>query len=145
MAKSSHEQILHAYTFVYAAACAATKISILLFYQRIFLSGVSSPSSSAVSFFTISLAAGYFLSLAYPVIVWATMANACRPLAYYWDQFVGAEGTCIDLDAFYLALGVVNMGNDVVVLLIPIPQIFKLQMSGRKKLAVCGVMLLGSL
>ncbi|KAF6826537.1 pth11-like integral membrane protein [Colletotrichum musicola] len=130
---------LYAYTFIYASSCAATKISILLFYQRIFLPGPSTSLS-----FKLSLAAGYFLSLAYPVIVWATMANACRPIAYYWEQFVGAEGECIDLNVFYLALGIVDMGYDVVVLLIPIPQILKLQMSGRKKVAVCGVMLLGS-
>ncbi|KAF6838787.1 pth11-like integral membrane protein [Colletotrichum plurivorum] len=132
-------KILYAYTFIYASSCAATKISILLFYQRIFLPGPSTSLS-----FKLSLAAGYFLSLAYPVIVWATMANACRPIAYYWDQFIGAEGECINLNVFYLALGIVNMGNDVVVLLIPIQQILKLQMSGRKKVAVCGVMLLGS-
>lgn len=73
------------------------------------------------------------------------MANACRPLSFYWNQFVGEEGKCIDINTFYLALAIINMVNDVIVLLIPIPQILKLQMSGRKKAAVCSIMLLGSL
>ncbi|KAJ0327643.1 hypothetical protein COL5a_005612 [Colletotrichum fioriniae] len=132
-------KILYAYTFIYGTACAATKISILLFYQRIFLlSTASSPS------FKFSLVAGYVLSIAYPIIIWATMANACRPLSFYWNQFVGEEGKCIDINTFYLALAIINMVNDVIVLLIPIPQILKLQMSGRKKAAVCSIMLLGS-
>ncbi|KAK1676801.1 hypothetical protein BDP55DRAFT_608412 [Colletotrichum godetiae] len=132
-------QILYAYTFIYGTACAATKISILLFYQRIFLlSTASSPS------FKISLTLGYVLSIAYPIIIWATMANACSPISFYWNQFVGEQGKCIDINTFYLALAIINMVNDVIVLLIPIPQILKLQMSGRKKAAVCSIMLLGS-
>ncbi|UQC78764.1 uncharacterized protein CLUP02_04241 [Colletotrichum lupini] len=136
---SPKPQILYAYTFIYGTACAATKISILLFYQRIFLlSTASSPS------FKFSLVAGYVLSVAYPIIIWATMANACRPLSFYWNQFVGEQGKCIDINSFYLALAIINMVNDIIVLLIPIPQILKLQMSGRKKAAVCSIMLLGS-
>ncbi|KAL2884411.1 hypothetical protein SGCOL_000357 [Colletotrichum sp. CLE4] len=132
-------KILYAYTFIYGTACAATKISILLFYQRIFLlSTASSPS------FKISLTLGYVLSIAYPIIIWATMANACSPISFYWNQFVGEQGKCIDINTFYLALAIINMVNDVIVLLIPIPQILKLQMSGRKKAAVCSIMLLGS-
>ncbi|KAK0376062.1 hypothetical protein CLIM01_06585 [Colletotrichum limetticola] len=133
-------KILYAYTFIYGTACAATKISILLFYQRIFLLSTASSSS-----FKFSLIAGYVLSIAYPIIIWTTMANACRPLSFYWNQFVGEQGRCIDINSFYLALAIINMVNDIIVLLIPIPQILKLQMSGRKKAAVCSIMLLGSL
>ncbi|KAG7050893.1 Pth11-like integral membrane protein [Colletotrichum scovillei] len=132
-------QILYAYTFIYGTACAATKISILLFYQRIFLLSTASSQS-----FKFSLVAGYVLSVAYPIIIWATMANACRPLSFYWNQFVGEQGKCININTFYLALAIINMVNDVIVLLIPIPQILNLQMSGRKKAAVCSIMLLGS-
>ncbi|KAK1462104.1 hypothetical protein CMEL01_14071 [Colletotrichum melonis] len=132
-------KILYAYTFIYGTACAATKISILLFYQRIFLLSTASSSS-----FKFSLIAGYVLSIAYPIIIWTTMANACRPLSFYWNQFVGEQGRCIDINSFYLALAIINMVNDIIVLLIPIPQILKLQMSGRKKAAVCSIMLLGS-
>ncbi|OBR14431.1 Pth11-like integral membrane protein [Colletotrichum higginsianum IMI 349063] len=129
-------KILYAYTFVYGSACAATKISILLFYQRIFVSNIPS--------FKISLILGYFLSITYPIVIWATMGNACKPLPFYWNQFVGEQGTCLDLNTFYLALGIINMINDIIVLVIPIPQVLKLQMSGRRKLAVCSIMLLGS-
>ncbi|KAK1982178.1 hypothetical protein LZ30DRAFT_749508 [Colletotrichum cereale] len=108
-------EILYAYTFVYGSACAAIKISILLFYQRIFVSTVYS--------FKISLIVGYFLSISYPIIIWTTMGNACKPVSFYWNQFIGERGECIDINTFYLALGIINMLNDILVLLIPIPQI----------------------
>ncbi|WYZ40792.1 hypothetical protein EsH8_IV_001133 [Colletotrichum jinshuiense] len=129
-------KILYAYTFVYGSACAATKISILLFYRRIFVTTVTS--------FRVSMIFGYFLSAAYPIVIWATMGNACKPLSFYWNQFIGEQGKCIDINTFYLALGIINMLNDIIVLMIPIPQILKLQMSAKKKFAVCGIMLLGS-
>lgn len=76
-----------------------------------------------------------------------TMATCCQPVSYYWNQFGGgAPGTCIDdVKQFFLALGVLNMLNDVLVAAIPIPQIMKLQMSAKKKAAISGIILLGSL
>jgi hypothetical protein len=73
------------------------------------------------------------------------MAGACRPVAYFWTQFSGAKGTCIDINRFFLALGILNMLNDFIVLTIPFPRIIKLQMTLRKKLAICGILAVGIL
>ncbi|KAJ9149249.1 Pth11-like integral membrane protein [Pleurostoma richardsiae] len=129
-------KILFAYTFLYAASCATTKISILLFYQRIF--------TTQDKFFRMLVAFGYFLSFSYPVVIWVTMGTACKPVSHFWTQFGGTAGTCIDTNKFFLALGIVNMITDFYILLIPIPQILKLQMSTKKKLGVTGIMMLGS-
>lgn len=127
------------YTFIYAAAVSTTKISILFFYYRIF-------QKQAGSLFLICLGIGSFMAAAYPIIVWTTMSTACRPASFFWEEFTGVEGTCpISISDFFLALGVINMVNDIVVLLIPIPQIWKLQMSVRKRLGVIGILTLGSL
>lgn len=130
-------QILHSYTFVYAAACASTKVSILCFYIRIF-TPLDRYSRYAIAF-------GFFLTISYPIVVWVTMGNCCRPISFYWNQFIGAKGTCIDVNTFFLALGIVNMLNDFIVLLIPIPRILKLQMTNRKKLAISAIMAVGIL
>ncbi|KAH7128033.1 pth11-like integral membrane protein [Dactylonectria estremocensis] len=129
-------KLLYAYTYVYASACAMTKISILFFYLRIFTNGDV--------LFKLSMGLGFFLSISYPFIIWITMANCCKPVSFYWLQFTGATGTCIDVNKFFLALGIINMLADVIVLIIPIPQILKLQMSRKKKAGVSGIMLLGS-
>ncbi|WZH48505.1 pth11-like integral membrane protein [Fusarium acuminatum] len=128
-------KILFGYTFLYSASCAIIKISILLFYGRIF------PMTEPV--FRTSIIFGYFLSISYPIVVWVTMGNACRPIEHFWTQFSGTEGKCIDINKFFLALGIINMINDFYVLLIPIPQIFQLQMSMRKRLGITSIMMLG--
>lgn len=73
------------------------------------------------------------------------MASACKPLHYFWDRFSGVTGTCIDTATFFLALGIINLLNDIVVLAIPIPHIWTLQMSKQRRLAVIGILLLGGL
>jgi hypothetical protein len=73
------------------------------------------------------------------------MANACKPVSFFWNQFIGAEGKCIDINAFFLALGIMNMLVDVVVLVVPIPRILALNMTARKKWGVSGILLLGGL
>ncbi|KAF5650626.1 Pth11-like integral membrane [Fusarium sp. NRRL 52700] len=128
-------KILFGYTFLYAASCAVIKISILLFYGRIFV--------STELLFALSMKFGYFLSISYPIVVWVTMGNVCRPLDHFWTQFAGTKGTCIDINTFFLALGIINMINDFYILLIPIPHIFRLQMSLRKRIGVAGILMLG--
>ncbi|SCN83349.1 related to integral membrane protein [Fusarium fujikuroi] len=123
-------KILFGYTFLYSASCAVIKISILLFYGRIFV--------STELLFSLSMKFGYFLSISYPIVIWITMGNVCRPLGHFWTQFAGTNGTCIDINTFLLALGIINMINDFYILLIPIPHIFRLQMSLRKKIGVAG-------
>ncbi|PYH28536.1 uncharacterized protein BO87DRAFT_402153 [Aspergillus neoniger CBS 115656] len=115
-------KILLTYTFMYAAGCSAYKLSILFFYRRIFVV-VHQPLS-----LRISVLIGFVLALSYPVIVWVAMGNCCQPLSYFWNQFQGASGTCIDTDTFFLATGIINM----------------LQMNRRKKIAVYLILALGS-
>ncbi|GKZ23584.1 hypothetical protein AbraIFM66951_009857 [Aspergillus brasiliensis] len=131
-------QILYIYVMVYSAVCAASKISILFFYRRVFM------ASHADISLRIGIYFGFFLTLSYPIIICVTMATACKPASYFWNQFGGASGTCIDTDTFFLALGIINMLNDIVVLLIPFPQIAKLQMNRRKKVAISGILAVGS-
>ncbi|BCR98090.1 uncharacterized protein AKAW2_31409S [Aspergillus luchuensis] len=131
-------RILYIYVMVYSAVCAASKVSILFFYRRVFM------ASHADLSLRIGIYLGFFLTLSYPIIICVTMATACKPASYFWDQFGGASGTCIDTDTFFLALGIINMLNDIVVLLIPFPQIAKLQMNRRKKVAISGILAVGS-
>ncbi len=95
--------------------------------------------------FTIMFYLAGFLVATYPIIMWITMACACRPMSFYWNQYIGAtDGVCIDVLAFFLAFGIVNMVIDVAILTVPIPLIMRLQLNFRKKISVSGIMLLGS-
>jgi hypothetical protein len=135
--KPTSIQFLFSYTFVYASSCTCTRLSILLFYRRVF-----SPLEATLR---AALIFGTFLTLSYPIIIWVTMGNACKPVTYFWTQFSGTQGECINVNQFFLAAGILNMLNDFIILVIPFPRIIKLQMTARKKLAICCIMAVGIL
>ncbi|KAF4337767.1 integral membrane protein [Fusarium beomiforme] len=60
-------------------------------------------------------------------------------------HFKGTEGTCIDVGHFFVILAIINLITNVIVLLIPVPEVLKLQMSMEKKAAVFGILALGGL
>ncbi|RAH79599.1 hypothetical protein BO86DRAFT_449542 [Aspergillus japonicus CBS 114.51] len=65
-------RLLCSYTFIYAFSCTCTRLSILCFYWRVF-----SPLKPILK---VALLFGAFLTLSYPIIVWVTMSNSCKPL-----------------------------------------------------------------
>ncbi|KAI8625679.1 hypothetical protein F5Y19DRAFT_240979 [Xylariaceae sp. FL1651] len=130
-------RLLYSYTYIYAGSVSFTKISILLFYRRLFERGTK--------WFHIRLAFAAFFSVGYLLSIWSVAAGLCRPTEFFWTQFTGGTGKCLDINASFLSLTVLNLVADLLVLIVPIPEILALQMTTKKKVAVCGVMLLGGL
>lgn len=116
-----------------------TKISVLLLYARIF--GITQGN------FRINLWVTGAVTVAYPLTVFVGMLAACQPISHFWRRLAGeTAGRCVlNTRLFYMILGIINLVLNVWILVIPIPQILKLQMSRRNKAAVCGLMLLGGL
>ncbi|KAK8017132.1 hypothetical protein PG991_008208 [Apiospora marii] len=133
-------KMVYAEPWIYATAVTVTRVSILLLYHRLFDTNTTSNMLYVwQTRFAIALTA------AYPLVMYIVMSVACRPLSHYWMQYLGeTEGTCIEVMKFYLAFGVLNMANDIVILVLPIPTIAKLHMDWRKKLSIMGIMLLGA-
>ncbi|KAH9218779.1 hypothetical protein DL95DRAFT_457982 [Leptodontidium sp. 2 PMI_412] len=127
------QQILLAYVIIYALAVNFTKLSIVLFYRRIF------GMNWGLWFCT-------FLVVSYCVTVIATIVVSCQSLEYFWTQFTtpGATGHCINVSLFFFANGIWAMLVDFCILIVPIPVILKLQMPKSQKLAVMLILLLGS-
>ncbi|PQE30554.1 integral membrane protein [Rutstroemia sp. NJR-2017a WRK4] len=137
-------KVVFAEPWVYAASVTSTKISVLLLYRRLFYTG-DGDMLVINRIFTMMYWGATFFTCVYPLIMWIVMAVACRPLNFFWTQYAGAtEGKCINYLQFFLIFGIVNMVNDVIILLVPIPRILKLHMNKRKKVSVAGIMLLGS-
>ncbi|ETS79168.1 hypothetical protein PFICI_09021 [Pestalotiopsis fici W106-1] len=135
---STASKLLFAHTYIFAAAVTFTKISVLLLYKRIFVTGTLS--------FSICIWTAGVITCAYPLTLAIGMANCCKPVSFYWTRFAGnTEGSCpLDVGTFFVALAIINVFLDAFILAIPIPQIVRLQMSTRKKISICGLMLLGS-
>ncbi|PVH85246.1 hypothetical protein DL98DRAFT_546260 [Cadophora sp. DSE1049] len=127
-------KILFAYVMIYGLAVSFTKLSIVLFYRRIF--GMN---------WGLWLCA--FLVVAYCVTVIVTILMSCQPPEYFWTQYTtpGATGHCINVSLFSFANGIWAMLVDVCILIVPVPVILKLQMPKSQKLAVMLILLLGSL
>ncbi|KAI8945137.1 hypothetical protein F4801DRAFT_569430 [Xylaria longipes] len=130
-------KLLYSYTFIYAGSVSFTKLSILLFYRRLFERGSK--------WFHIRLGFAAFFTTGYLLSIWSVAAALCQPVEFFWTKFLGANGKCLDINASFLSLTVLNLVADLLVLVVPIPEILALQMSPKKKLGVCGVMLLGGL
>ncbi|KAL5356324.1 hypothetical protein BJX96DRAFT_171508 [Aspergillus floccosus] len=126
-------KILFAYVMIYATAVTFTKASIVLFYGRIFG-------------FRWSLGIGLFLVIGYWITIIVTINVACRPLPYFWLLYTDptAKGVCIDVPKFFFGNGIAAMLIDVIILCMPMPIISRLQMPLSQKVAVVGILLLGS-
>ena len=131
---TSHAQLLYAYVMIYATAVTCTKVSILLFYRRIF--GIK-----------YSLYLCLFLTIGYWITIIVTINVGCRPLDYFWRRYTDltAVGTCIDIPKFFFGNGIAAMLIDVIILSVPVPIVWGLQMPTSQKLAVVSILLLGSL
>jgi hypothetical protein len=69
-----------------------------------------------------------------------------RPLNYLWNRFSPtAQGACFDQLLFLLVTGIINAVLDIIILITPIPEIWKLKLSVKKKVGVCETLLLGCL
>ncbi|KAJ5081861.1 hypothetical protein NUU61_010125 [Penicillium alfredii] len=126
-------KLLFAQVIIYASTVTCTKTSIVLFYRRIFN-------------LRYSLYAAMFFILGYFVAVVITIAAACRPFPFCWEHYINpqASGTCIDVSEFLFASGIASVLIDALILCVPAPIIWKLQMPKSQRLAVTGILLLGS-
>lgn len=67
----------------------------------------------------------------------------CTPVEGAWRITVARH--CIDQIKFYYGNAIANLLTDVIILCLPLPLIWRLNMSTRKKRALSGVFLLGGL
>ena len=58
----------------------------------------------------------------------------CRPLKLFWDPT--AKGHCGNLNAMSAVAGATNMVTDLMVMLLPVPIIWRLQMANLQKVGI---------
>ena len=118
---------------LYALAITVAKISILLFYRRIF--------NTIVTFrYAIYIIGGF--CLLWFLVVMLVSALQCQPVSYAWDKSL-VGGTCIDLRAMYYGFTISNMVLDVIINVMPVRLIWKLHLSIKKRILLTFIMLFG--
>ncbi|KAJ5356438.1 hypothetical protein N7517_011047 [Penicillium concentricum] len=110
------------------------KLALLLFYLRIF----------TTCKFQILIYIVGALVLAVGVADLLEIFLQCRPLAYGWDQSIPGE-KCIHPVTAYQTLVPLNIFTGLLILVMPMPTLWKLHIPLGQRLAVTGVFLLGGL
>jgi hypothetical protein len=110
-------QVLIPVQVLWATSLTATKLSILLFYCRIF----AVPRVRYVAKLLVVV-----------IFLWCTTVVLsafllCRPFALNWDPAI-ANGHCGNRVLSYILTGVLNILTDLLVLCLPMPVIWGLQM-----------------
>lgn len=67
----------------------------------------------------------------------------CQPVQFNWDKTI--PGECHNENLAYLLAGITNLIIDVLVVVLPIPMLWGLQMPLTKKIGVIGMFSLGFL
>lgn len=123
-------QIYYFDELFYLSSIALTKISILLFYLRIF----PNPLFRRLVYGSIALCVLYILTF-----IPLTIAQ-CLPLDLAWNRWDGQHGgKCINLNLEGWLSAALNIIFDIVVICLPLRELSKLAMSRRKK---AGIMLM---
>ena len=119
---------------MYPPAMMCAKVSILLFYLQIFRIKMWFRHScwALITFVICYLSAIFFVYLFY-----------CKPEAATWNYTLG--GKCVDGWSVDIATGALNIVTDLIILLIPLPILWDLQLSFQRKLGISLVFLVGVL
>lgn len=122
---------------VYIAALPLVKISILLLYNRLFPDRWFRWLSYGIGVFLIC----WFLAFE-PATIWQ-----CKDIAANWDVTSGTDvlSMCIDENTMYNFYSAFNLATDIIVMAMPWPYVYKLQLPLKKKCQLFAVFLLGSL
>ena len=126
-------QSMLASDILYFPAMGLVKISTLLLFGRIF---------PVQKFHLILRAVGLFISV-YSTISVIIMIFQCRPLKGAWDPTIKPD--CVPLSNFLIFMGSMNVLTDFLLLCLPLPQLWKLQMRRGTKMQVIGLFSIGSL
>ena len=109
-------------------------LAILLFYIRVF------PNR----WMRLSVYGLTALTIAWTFATVIVVIFQCAPVQYFWNRGI-AGGHCVDAYDFHVAMGVLSTVVLVTVLILPVPIIWKLQVSSTRRLGLAFVFTIGAL
>lgn len=121
----------------YVVSSTLTKMSLLLFFLRIFENPSFRLQIQIVCLIVTSTGIAIFFSLAFQ----------CSPVSGYWTNWslsAAEKAKCIEQYAVLSAGSALSICEYVIILILPISRLWKLQLSTRKKINVCLMFSMGS-
>lgn len=129
---STQRKIVLASEFIWAIATTLVKFSILSLYLEIFRGKLFRASCYTIGALSLALAAAMFL----------IAGLLCQPIEKNWDPLM-TTGHCGDSVKMDVATATINMILDLFIVILPLPSLWKLQMSWTRKAMLSGIFSLG--
>ncbi|KAI9889654.1 MAG: hypothetical protein M1814_005055 [Vezdaea aestivalis] len=126
---------LYAFNIIYTLTTPIIKISLLLLFRRIFpVRPMRIMTYIGIVFFSL-------LAISTCIV---DVFN-CTPINASWNKNPALKSKCVDPPTLYRVTAIINLVTDIIILLIPLPFIWRLQMSLRNRVALYGIFLLGGI
>lgn len=81
--------------------------------------------------------------MCYSIAILFSVIFPCKPISANWDVTI-TDGKCADKTKIYLATAGLNVITDILILALPIPMVWNLQMPRRRRIGLVGLFALGS-
>ncbi|MCJ1317914.1 hypothetical protein MMC15_003241 [Xylographa vitiligo] len=117
---------------VWGAANALVKISILHLYVTIF----PNPTFRKICYVMMAVSTVFFVTILLEVFL------LCMPFVYNWDKTI--EGTCGNQTLALLMIGSANLIIDAIIVVLPLPLLWRLQLPIWKKIGLLVMFSLGA-
>ncbi|KAL7773651.1 hypothetical protein CFE70_003617 [Pyrenophora teres f. teres 0-1] len=112
------------------------------FYSRLILAAplVYAPCCALTKLWTTGLiCAGAYAAIFFSIIF------ACNPIAASWNPMLLATAKCSNRGAIYISTAVIGIATDIMLILIPVPTIWGLQMPTKQKIGLTLIFGVGSI
>jgi hypothetical protein len=127
---------LYILEILYFLLIAAVKLTLLFFFLRIF----PKPIIRRILWATIAFDILYGISFAIVGVF------QCNPISYYWTQWDGeGSGQCININVLAWTNAIISIVLDIWMLVLPLYEVFHLQLSWHNKISVAMMFLVGTL
>ncbi|KAI2473633.1 hypothetical protein F4781DRAFT_139552 [Annulohypoxylon bovei var. microspora] len=125
---------IYARQFLYAASLGLIKISVILMFTRTFFS----------RYFVLAAKAAIALTVAWMLLIVLVNLLMCQPIETNWDLRTPG-GFCGDQKAAFASVGIVDVVNHLVILMLPLPMIWTLGVEIRYRVVTVCIFTIGIL
>lgn len=126
-------QLVFSFELIYSFTIVTIKSSILVFFYRTF---------PTPAFRKAVIGVGVFINCWLIAMIFVTVFQ-CTPVSFFWNK--NQPGRCINVTASYMSTAAINAVTDFVIVVMPLPLIWKLKLPNDRKAGLCGIFVLGSI
>lgn len=121
---------------LYLMCIMLAKVSILLFYNRLF--GINK-RFRLISYGVMAFVVSYCVASAFTIVF------QCTPPKATWNLLLRVTSHCLSIIKIDIAIGAFNIASDIFILFLPIPMLWQLRMPVSQRLGLIVVMTTGIL